>query len=215
MISRLVSGWQWERDSKGKVLTASQIIGLYQDSLIDEVELVRRLQNIGYSEDDSITLARQQAYRKGVKIQKTELQQMRQQAADAARLARQVAAASRRKESAQRRVDNEALRARKVSEAREKRLLEAGYKYALNSGIEPADGALKIKALYNAVLSEMPVTRDETIAAILLAAQNRTVNDDKKLYEAVTRGIQNVGYIPPDQPTQSDETDTIEASGIG
>lgn len=207
----LVDGWQCERTSKGKVLTAAQVISLYQDSLIDEMELYRRLLNIGYNEDDAMTMVRQQSQRKGIKIQKDELAQMRRAQQEQARLARQIQQAARRKESAQRRVDNEARRARQVSEAREKRLLEAGFKFSKLAQLKPEEGAMKVKALYNAILSEYPATRDEVIAALLLAAQTSTVNTEDLLRSAVLKGLQSVGYIPPDPPTLSEITDRQEA----
>lgn len=189
----ITDGWACERHATSKTISAAQAVSLYQDGLITESDLARRLQNVGYSNDDSIMLVRQQARRLGIKVAKDELTAMRQAQAEQAKMARQLEAQTAKAEVKQRRDDANARKMRTITENREKRLIEAALLFSQHSGIDAPSAVQQIKALYNAVLAAYTVTYDEAIQAILLATQDKQLTTLTQIREAVATALLQIG----------------------
>lgn len=55
-LDEIWEDWNFERNSKSKELTASQLVKYFENDLISDEELLKKLKRIGYSDDDAILI---------------------------------------------------------------------------------------------------------------------------------------------------------------
>lgn len=189
LADTIASGWSCERSSRGRELSASEILSLYRDGVIDEATAFKRLQVAGYDEDDAILKVRQAAQVIQKRLDANNLAKIRRDDQEQRRLQRQLTQAAGQYQRAARRAEAAAARAQKLKEQRERRLIDAGSLVSQHTGMDVADSLFFVRQLHQTVLHESAATIDESIQAIGVAAANKQLNTFDAVRDAVVQFI--------------------------
>lgn len=141
---QLVAGWQCERDARGKEIPAAKLIDYFMLGVIDQVELYRRLINLGYTTDDAALIQQEARVRLSIRTsaeQARQVAKIRRETAANERLQRQLAAQAQASlEKLQRKGES----MQRLREKRQRLLIEAGDKWSKAADIPLADATVKI-----------------------------------------------------------------------
>jgi hypothetical protein len=94
-IDALVASFQCQKHSRGKAIPASTLCGWYERGAINEIDLYKRLLNLGYTQDDATALTRDCMTRVGIKLDKEKQRQLKAEALQQRQVNAQLAAANR------------------------------------------------------------------------------------------------------------------------
>ncbi len=181
----IIDGWGCERAAKGKEFTASLLVKLLDDALIQPNEFVQRLTRLGYREDDAIKILTMYQIKQQRIQQKLGEQQQKQLEAQLAKQARDL-----QKQAAKAERDNanaaKQQAARQAAEnRRESALVKAARDYSLQEGIEIDIALAKIKDCYKLVRKEYGLSVDQSIQAVVIGVEKRPKDDTLDVCERI------------------------------
>lgn len=188
-VDAITAGWQCEKSARGKAIPAGEICGLYEMGAITIVDVVTRLQRVGYTYDDAVLLARKCAQKVQDKITKQEQQALKQQQAADQRQAKALARSAAQEARAIKQGQALAQKAAATKVAREKRLIEAGEKFSKHFSGSLPDSILAVKAMFNQFTTGTLWTQDEVINALLVVTQSPEVFDLPTLSTALQAAL--------------------------
>lgn len=169
--NNLVSGWDCEKTSIGKTVTAVKLCGWLERGAISSTEFTRRLTNIGYSKVDASLMLDDCL----ISISARRLAEAKRVAKEDEALQNKMQAAQRRQAALAQRVASQQLRATqkaiKTKEGREKQLLSAAAKIEKKCGCDVYTALVAARDNSSRVQREYGLTIDETLQVLLTAAE--------------------------------------------
>lgn len=184
-VNKLLAAWDCEKQSIGKAIPTNRLCEWLERGVITVADFVRRLQNIGYTKDDANRIVQDCLISVDAKRAKLADKQAKAVAAAAAKAA---AAANRAINQAQRQAKAAAsatVAAQKANKLRGKQLVAAAEKVVKNCGEELYDALALVKRERDRVMADYPLSLDDTLQILLLAAENYDCDVTTTYHDAV------------------------------
>ena len=171
----LVEAWACERASRGKEFSAGQLCKLFEQGLIDGVEFVQRLVNVGWDRDQAIKLFESCARDTERKRQLDELRRIRQAEAQAEKQARREEYTRNKLDRAVRQQASAAEKAQRINRARQSAIITAGGAYAQRTQTDLSEGVIAARQIYKNITGLTTADRDTIIRALVVSSRSKNV----------------------------------------
>jgi hypothetical protein len=173
--SALVEGWACERASRGKEFSAGQLCKLFAQGLVEPVEFVQRLVNVGWDRDQAIKLFSSCSQDVERKRQLEELRRVRQAEAQAEKQAAAREKAQAKLDRAVRQQASTAEKLQRINRARNSAIISAGGAYAQRTGSDLGESVIAAREIYRNVTGLVTADRDTIIRALVVSSRTKNV----------------------------------------
>ena len=148
---------------------------LFEQGLIDGVEFVQRLVNVGWDRDQAIKLFESCARDTERKRQLEELRRIRQAEAQAEKQARREEYTRNKLDRAVRQQASAAEKAQRINRARQSAIITAGGAYAQRTQTDLSEGVIAARQIYKNITGLTTADRDTIIRALVVSSRSKNV----------------------------------------